>query len=474
MKCWSRLALCGLWLILFSACSLLIDVEPNCDVAADCTPYVCNADNTACLTGCRLDADCAAGFACDVGRSVCVGSGCIALGPTRESGELVSSLREVSGAALFPFFATLQYAPSQPVQILLYSIEDGGLLQPGPEAVPLSTANPGTDNRTRNSAALWSRGAQVGTTEDILLTLWLENDPRSAGTPHRLVGRAMQFNPNEPVYALGPVQRVADRRQQPLALQLRTRSGGFWAAWFERSPGQTAETVGKLQFLRLNALGAPLLGEPIVFPSGTATVRGWSGMARSNAGVLFGTVIQEGGQSRVVGGLLPNEGASLGTPAPWHSTTSPVTDVAIGSGGPNATVVWRERQADGAFTLQALRLSGEGTRLDAETPQRIDPDFTHTLSTRPSLAMVDGVNESLLLFTGRRQERSGLWLTRFGRDGQQVGLPFPVAERNLDVSRMITFHAVPTERGYVVQWVERLEDDENARRFFYRAFRCTP
>lgn len=56
---------------LLTGCSLLIDVEPDCDAARDCNGYLCNDAGTACLNTCAAESDCTAGYACDESSETC-------------------------------------------------------------------------------------------------------------------------------------------------------------------------------------------------------------------------------------------------------------------------------------------------------------------------------------------------------------------------------------------------------------------
>ena len=54
-----------------TGCSLLLDVEPDCDAARDCGGYLCNAEQTACLNTCASETECTAGYACDEPTQSC-------------------------------------------------------------------------------------------------------------------------------------------------------------------------------------------------------------------------------------------------------------------------------------------------------------------------------------------------------------------------------------------------------------------
>lgn len=54
-----------------SGCSLLLDVEPDCDAVRDCNGYLCNAEQTGCLNTCAAETDCTAGYACDEPTQSC-------------------------------------------------------------------------------------------------------------------------------------------------------------------------------------------------------------------------------------------------------------------------------------------------------------------------------------------------------------------------------------------------------------------
>ena len=71
----------GAYVLAIPGCSLLIDVEPNCESVVNCAPYVCNDENTACLGQCSSDLQCAQGYSCHESGS-CLEQGCLQGPPT--------------------------------------------------------------------------------------------------------------------------------------------------------------------------------------------------------------------------------------------------------------------------------------------------------------------------------------------------------------------------------------------------------
>ena len=63
------------------SCTALVDVEPDCAERNACGAYGCNEENTACLTSCASNRECAAGYICEVGAGQCLGGLCEAVGP---------------------------------------------------------------------------------------------------------------------------------------------------------------------------------------------------------------------------------------------------------------------------------------------------------------------------------------------------------------------------------------------------------
>lgn len=57
--------------LVLTGCSLLLDVEPDCDAARDCNGYLCNAELTGCLNTCAAETECTAGYACDEPTQSC-------------------------------------------------------------------------------------------------------------------------------------------------------------------------------------------------------------------------------------------------------------------------------------------------------------------------------------------------------------------------------------------------------------------
>jgi hypothetical protein len=66
----------GAIVLFVPGCSLLIDVEPNCDTVVNCEPYICNVENTACLGQCETDLECAPGYSC-YQNGTCLEQGCL-------------------------------------------------------------------------------------------------------------------------------------------------------------------------------------------------------------------------------------------------------------------------------------------------------------------------------------------------------------------------------------------------------------
>jgi hypothetical protein len=135
---------------LLAGCSLLIDVEPDCSEVADCSPYVCNASNTACLSSCLNDLECADGFVCELGRRRCISQGCVGTDAPRSVLTLGTGSFEYDAARFDDRFFVL-FANNERVGLLEVTAGgevadgEGAVLtldnHPTPPVVPVAAAN---------------------------------------------------------------------------------------------------------------------------------------------------------------------------------------------------------------------------------------------------------------------------------------------------------------------------------------------
>lgn len=457
-----------------TGCSLVIDVEPDCSEVSSCGGYRCNTENTACLDTCRTDDDCVVGFGCDVQSSACVASGCFPQNRVFENGELQQSWSGFASGYAGNLYLTGVTQANEPAQALFYQLDGQGVLRLGGGGPQFFRLSPDNVRGQNDIAMAFGTAGQVGANADSALALWVEE----ATDNPRFRVRANSFP--EGGFTASARRSLASRGARPVGLRARAQRDGFIATWLDQDALTSATVSGRLN-LALIGLDGNVREDTTVgtFPpeGSPRRVRTWPALSRTNAGALYAVAVQGGAgqQFSVLGGAVSDALPERLPEDAWHTSGFEVTDVVLGSSGPQAAVVWRQARSGGGFELLARRLTLAGVLLDAtEQPIRIDPLFSHATSSRPTMVAADGNGGFAVAFTGARGARSGLWVAHFGADARPIGLPFLVSDTNIPLERLERFDIVATDAGYVVQWLLQNESDSSRRTLFYRSFRCEP
>lgn len=461
-------------LVLGAACSAIIDVEPNCDTVSNCGGYQCNAENTACLDSCRTDGDCVSGFGCDTSTSLCVASGCFPQGGTLENGELQHDWTSFASGYAGDLFVTGVVQPGEPAQALFYSLS-GGVLRyggGGPQFFTLS------DRQTRDQneiAMYFGSERQVNNPNGGVLALWvdaMDTNPRFHLRTNTYFDGA-GFTPDS-------WSTLAERGTRPIGLGIRPIEGGFVTAWLEQDGVNSSSLSGRLSLAIVGLDGLPTDSGAVsrMPPEGSSLrVRTRPALARSNNGVLFAVGVQggTGNQFSIYGGAFGDSVPQHLPEQAWHTSGMAISDVIVGSSGPQAAVVWRQARSGGGHEILSRRLNIEGRLLDStEQPVRVDPLFTHANRSRANMVSTDGRGGFAVAFTGSRGSRTGLWVAHFGEDAKPIGLPFFVTDSNIPLENLVKYDIVATDAGYVVQWMLEGSGADSGRTMFYRSFKCDP
>lgn len=88
--------------LLCSGCSLFLQLDADCDTAADCGAYTCNDDNVACRSSCEEQSECGDTYVCDLGNGVCEGGFCLPVTQVVELPEPSRNFEAASSTVIFP------------------------------------------------------------------------------------------------------------------------------------------------------------------------------------------------------------------------------------------------------------------------------------------------------------------------------------------------------------------------------------
>ena len=447
-----------------TGCSLLLDVEPDCDAARDCNGYFCNAEQTACLNTCASETECTAGYACDEPTQSCrqiadLEAEPIALSTLPTWGEefalgtagsllatefgLVVGGSEGLGLARFSTAGAPLPSSPEPAPFAL-----DRLAQPNPagprflpavgRALPSSTAGlfdaallfgwaePSADRnrifvarrtigegqaiaaplllRDASSQASLSQ-LSFAAGPDLIMALWREQ----SGVSSEL--RAMPLAADSLTPILSAASRLTGSNEvaaNPVALRLGERWGALYLS--SELGARTVRVIGLES-------DASQLGElDLNTPVPNAVELGDLVATETASGAAAAYTQLEGGQKRLRGLLLPATAvAALGDPA-QTATSGPTFDVsegtasiskpAIASVDGEVAVAWLSIGEDRARSLMLRRFNGAGVALSPAGV--VVSDAGGTVIDLKLAATVNGY--ALLWFTRDNNETKGFWL----------------------------------------------------------------
>ena len=411
------------------SCSLLLEVEPDCSTVADCTPYVCNPENTACLSDCAGSADCAPGFVCERGGTTCVSQGCQPV-----TGVISLLSQEGSG---FEFDVAEQ---GDSFWVVAASSGGVGLTEVNPDG---STSG---GSITLDTDPVLPVSPVAVSSESSLHVLW-HGEPASNQEDVRY------FRLNSDNSHDGPRVVYTARAGQNIDTLTGTTADSqvlvSWATFLDRS---------QVQLLVLNDDGT-VAGDPTELTPNNA---GNSLPAIATTANVVGLARREttSGENRIVSSLLDDDLAPV-TDEPLSERTPNLQESVVMSGmTEDFAVVWIETQGDGRVLYRAVvGEEGDVIRVGTET-QDITDD--------PVIADVDaGTDEFAVVWVAEENREPELYMRRFDATGGGLFLTFGVTEgRAISPGQP---KVVSTSDGYAVFWVEfGFESPE----LFYRRYSC--
>ncbi len=448
-----------------TGCSLLLDVEPDCDAARDCNGYLCNAEQTGCLNTCAAENECTAGYACDEPTQSCrqiadLEAEPIALSAVPTWGEEFAL--GTAGSLLSTEFG-LVVGGSEGLGLARFSAA-GALLASSPEPAPfgLDRLAPMSVQRARFLPAVGRAlpSTVAGLSDAALLFGWTEpsadrnrlfvarravGESQATSTPQLLRDASSQASLSQLSFAAGPDLVMALWREQsgvsselramPLAADTLTpvlsaasrltgsnevaanpvslRLGERWGAIYLSSE------VG-VRTVRVIALesDASQLGElDLTTPVPNAVELGDLVATETLSGAAAAYTQLDGGQKRLRGLLLPSTSvAALGDPA-QTATSGPTFDVsegtasiskpAIASVDGEVAVAWLSIGEDRARSLMLRRFDSAGVALSPAGV--VVADAGGTVIDLKLAATANGY--ALLWFTRDNGVTKGFWLS---------------------------------------------------------------
>ena len=447
-----------------TGCSLLLDVEPDCDAARDCNGYLCNAEQTACLNTCAAETDCTAGYACDEPTQSCrqiadLEAEPIALSALPTWGEEFAL--GTAGSLLSTEFG-LVVGGSEGLGLARFSTA-GALLASSPEPAPfgldrLAQPNP-AGPRFLPSVGRALPSTVAGLSDAALLFGWAEpsadrnrifvarrtiGEGQAVSAPLLLRDASSQASLSQISFAAGPDLVMALWREQsgvsselramPLAADslspilsaasrltgsnevaaspVALRLGERWGALYLSSElgARTVRVIGLES-------DASQLGElDLNTPVPNAVELGDLVATETASGAAAAYTQLEGGQKRLRGLLLPATAvAALGDPA-QTATSGPTFDVsegtasiskpAIASVDGEVAIAWLSIGEDRARSLMLRRFNSAGVALSPAGV--VVSDAGGTVIDLKLAATVNGY--ALLWFTRDNNETKGFWL----------------------------------------------------------------
>jgi hypothetical protein len=447
-----------------TGCSLLLDVEPDCDAARDCGGYRCNAEQTACLNTCAAENECTAGFACDEPTQSCrqiadLEAEPIALAALPTWGEefafgsagsllstefgLVVGGSEGLGLARFStagaaLAASLEPAPFALERLAPISAQRARFLPTVGRALPSTTAGlseaallfgwaePSADrNRLFVARRTIGEGQAIATPlllrdassqaslsqltfaagPDLVMALWREQ----SGVSSEL--RAMPLAADSLTPILGAASRLTGSNEvaaNPIALRLGERWGALYLS--SELGVRTVRVIGLES-------DASQLGElDLNIPVPNAVELGDLVATETASGAAAAYTQLEGGQKSLRGLLLPATAvAALGDPAQTATSgptfavsegTASISKPAIASVDGEVAVAWLSIGEDRARSLMLRRFNGEGVALSPAGV--VVSDAGGTVIDLKLAATVNGY--ALLWFTRDNNQTKGFWL----------------------------------------------------------------
>lgn len=439
MKSVRKLAFVAI-LLTTTSCSLLIDVEPDCDTVSSCTPYACNELNTACLDSCRTDSDCATGYICRHNSDVCTLMGCREVTEPIRLTTISNASFEYDVALTSSSFWLLVGTESS---VGLMEVTLGGTVVGGEGAIvvldtsPTSPVQPQIVGAEGGISAFWV--GSTGPNVSDIRAFRLEDDGLTVGPRVVYQGELSQNIDNLSVgltsagIGLSWATFIGRSRLQALVLNTDTTYG---QDNIELAPNNAAVVISS------EDVGATL-------PSVTLTETGLAVAFRAS----------DGGFSSVDVNFVDDELAEIGQQRVSNYDESTLNQVTADDLMGSVVVAWIEI-SDGVYSL--MRAITDETEIVLHAT--VSEDFT-TVPNEATLAA--GSNEFALAFTAQSDGVEDVFLRRFDEFGNPLFVTFAVSGGTAtDPSDPIV---VRTADGYSVFWIE---ESSSSRGLYYRRYTC--
>lgn len=414
-----------------AACSLLLDVEPDCDVVADCAPYVCNAENTACLQDCTTNAECAPGWVCERGGNQCVSQGCQPQTDPVRILTLEQPAFEYDVARLGDNYWVV-VADSEGVGIA--EVRPDGSLGVGSDGLeqldetPSLGAAPVALSDGDSVYMVW-HGDVAANVEDVRY-FRLGSDNATAGPRVSFRGETGQNIDNLTASIGGDEVVVA------------------WSSFLDRA---------QVQLVELNAEGEPL-DDPVVISQET-TGTSLPALGLVGGDLAFARRETNAGQNTIVASFLSDDFGRR-TDTPLSETTPNLLDTVVSSGmDESLAVAWIETGSDGRVLNHSV--VGEGGAI-------MTAGDTQEFTTGPTrVDMASAGDEFALVWAGEENRIPELFMRRFDQAGDALFMTFPVSDGSVEEAGQPRI--VRSSDGYAVFWVDTAGDEPD---IFYRRYRC--
>ncbi|MBN1944237.1 MAG: hypothetical protein JW797_01120 [Bradymonadales bacterium] len=428
-------------LALTAACSLILDLEPDCDQVSNCTPYVCNQENTACLSRCNRYEDCATGYLCELATGSCLTQGCAPLSEPVPLLEISGSGVEYDADGFGDSFWVL-YANGEGISLAEVSA-DGALVGGVEGVIALET-----DNLASPVQPL------VVPSDGSLHLFWLG----ALGT-NRLAIRHYAVSPEG--VSFGPVNAYEADYGQNVDQLTGCRIGDKLAlAW------TTLRQRSQTQLLLLNLDGtygddsaATAPNEAAVFIGDPAAGSNQPALAMTDERGGYARRETRAGVSTIMASFFDSQFGVISN----HQVSGDEVSSAEGiraAGLANAmAVAWVEVREGQRVIMRAV---------DSElSPLRLAWN-TNDYTTNPKeLSLAARADEFALVWVGDSTAGRDLFFSRFSANGEQRFITFPV-RRGAAVDPAYPV-IVAVEDGYALFW---LEGASPTRTVFFQRYSC--
>lgn len=422
------------------ACSFLIDVEPDCDQVSDCRPYVCNPENTACLSACITNADCAPGFLCQRGGTTCVNQGCEPLTNTRALFSLDGAGLEFDAARLGDRLWIIA-ASTAGVGLVEVTLE-GGVVG-GSEGItslddePTSPVTPLAVSSSRGVTVFWRGESDEGTGE--FRVFHVDTDGQSQGPNAVYVAEPGENLDAPSAGVVGDAIVLAWStfidRSQVVALPLNL-DGTYGPNALDTAP---AEAVTQLT--------SPATGSNL--PAVAATpVRGAVARRESISA-----------RSEVVVSFLDSDFEAINDHRLSVQGVASLDNVRAAGMSSGVATAWIESTDEGRRLMRAV---------DTEAGPILFGSPSDDFTFEPTeVDIASGSSEFLLLWVANSDQGEDVYVRRFDELGAPLFETFSASTGAANSPARPV--AVRTQDGYALLWVE---NDVSPPQLMYRRFRC--